>query len=178
MVRRLAEVSTGRNVRLAAGVGPLAQDAAELHRSIRHASHCAHWAELTRPGGAAATVTYEEVARLRLLPRAAVDDAGALGRLIDSLVEVVRYDLENGTELARTLDVFLTNSGHAAKSSAALFIHRNTLRQRIQRVEELIGHSPEEFEDWVTAGLAVRVVRESERDIAAAGRLLSARTMC
>lgn len=169
MVRRLAEVSTGRNVRLAAGVGPHAQDAAELHRSIRHASHCAHWAELTSPGGGA-TVTYEEVARLRLLPRAAVADAGALGRLIDSLVELVRYDLENGTELAHTLDVFLTNSGHAARSSAALFIHRNTLRQRIQRVEELIGHSPEDFEDWVTAGLAVRIVRESERDVAAAGR--------
>lgn len=169
MVRRLSDIGTAGNMRLAAGVGPLAQDAVELHRSIGHASHCAHWAELTSSGDRS-TVTYEEVARLCLLPRATMDAAGALGQLIDSLVELVRYDLENGTELARTLDIFLANSGHAAKSSAALFIHRNTLRQRIQRVEELIGHSPEEFEDWVTAGLAVRVVRESERDIAAAGR--------
>ena len=169
MVRRLNDATTWTGVRLVAGVGPLAQDGAELHRSIKHASHCAYWAELTHPGEGGA-VTYEDVARLRLLPKAAVQDGVSLGRLIDSLVQVVRYDLENGTELARTLDVFLANSGHAAKSAAELFIHRNTLRQRIQRVEELIGHSPEEFDDWVTAGLAVRVVRESEREISSVGR--------
>jgi hypothetical protein len=82
-----------------------------------------------------------------------------------SLGAVVQYDLENSTDLAVTLDSFLTNAGTVAKSADELFIHRNTLRQRIQRIEELIGKSPEHFDDWVSAGVAARLIRESEADI-------------
>lgn len=80
------------------------------------------------------------------------------------------HDIENTTDLAETLDSFLTNSRAAAKSSAELFIRRNTLRQRIQRIEELIGRSPTDLEDWVTAGAAVRLIRESEKEIAKPGQ--------
>lgn len=168
LVRRLRHLAARPDLRLVVGVSPVAQDAAELHAAIRHARRCTNWVELSAPdeGG---VIRYEDIAHLQLLPRAALKKVEDVRALIDALSDVVRYDLENGTELARTLDVFLTHSGSAAKSSAELFIHRNTLRQRIQRVEELIGHSPEEFEDSVTAGLAVRIVRESEDDIAAEG---------
>jgi cytochrome P450 len=40
---------------------------------------------------------------------------------------------------------------------------RNTLRQRIQRIEELIGQSPEHFEDAVIAGLAARLVNRARK---------------
>ena len=41
--------------------------------------------------------------------------------------------------------------------------HRNTLRQRIQRIEELIGQSPEHFEDAVIAGLAARLINRARK---------------
>jgi hypothetical protein len=164
LVGRLKELGRQPSIRVTAGVGPVAENMGEIHRAMRHALHCSYWAELVAPGEGA-IVRYEDVAHLRLLPRTALAMSGDLRGLITSLGAVVKYDLENSTDLAQTLDLFLTNSGSAAKSSSELFIHRNTLRQRIQRIEELIKHSPEAFEDWVTAGVAVRLIRESETEI-------------
>jgi DNA-binding PucR family transcriptional regulator len=108
-------------------------------------------------------VRYEEVAHLRLLPGVALEMSAPLKGLLDALSTVVRYDLDNGTDLAQTLDALLANSGSVAKTSSELFIHRNTLRQRIQRIEELIGQSPEHFEDWVIAGVAARLSNRTRK---------------
>ncbi len=164
LVGRLGELGRQPSFRLSAGVGPVGANIQEVHQAIRHALHTSYWAELAAPSEGE-IVRYEDVAHLRLLPRTALANAMDLRALIDSLGSVVKYDLDNSTDLAKTLDSFLTNSGSVAKSSAGLFIHRNTLRQRIQRIEELIGQSPENFEDWVTAGLAVRLINESETEI-------------
>lgn len=165
---RLKNLSGQPAIQLAAGISPIANDPVELFHALRHAQYCQYWAELAWPktGG---VVKYEDVAHLRLLPYSALERSTEVRSVVDSLTKIVRYDLENGTDLAQTLDVFLTYSGSAAKASSELFIHRNTLRQRIQRVEDLIGQSAEKFDDWVTAGVAVRLVRRSEEEIEAAG---------
>ncbi|MYU11081.1 GAF domain-containing protein [Streptomyces sp. SID8361] len=164
LARRLEDVGGSPNVQVTAGIGPTAGDMTELHRAIRHALMCSHWAELISPDEGS-IVCYEDIAHLRLLPSTALSMSSALRSLVDSLSTVVRYDIDNGAQLAQTLDSFLTNSSSVAKSSAELFIHRNTLRQRMQRIEEIIGQAPEKFDDWVTAGLAVRLIRESENEI-------------
>jgi len=164
LIDRVGEFGRQRRMKLTAGIGPEANDVKELHRALKHALSAFHWAELAEPASGT-VVRYEDVAHLRLLPRTALAMSADLKMLIDSLGAVVKYDLDNGTDLAQTLDSFLTSSGSVAKSSTELFIHRNTLRQRIQRIEELISESPEAFEDWVTAGVAVRLIRESESEL-------------
>jgi|GEM_PF-1589510 len=161
---RIREMKGLPPIRLIAGMGPVAPNVNEMHRGIRHAVFASHWAELAGPTEGT-VVRYEDVAHLRLLPRIVMEISPDLQSLLVSLGELVKYDLENGTDLAQTLDSFLTSSGSVAKSSAQLFVHRNTLRQRLQRIEELIGQSPEEFEDWVTAGMAVRLIRASEAEL-------------
>lgn len=164
ILERVAELGRRPNTRVSSGAGPIAASIPELHRAIRHAIHASHWAELVAPAEGT-VVAYEDVAHLRLLPRTAFTMSPDLKTLMASLGTVVKYDLDNSTDLAVTLDSFLTNSGTVAKSAEELFIHRNTLRQRIQRIEELIGTSPEQFDDWVTAGVAARLIRESEADL-------------
>jgi hypothetical protein len=44
-----------------------------------------------------------------------------------------------GTELARTLDVLIEHNFERAATAAALPVHRNTLRDRINRISELTG---------------------------------------
>lgn len=111
-------------------------------------------------------VLYEDVLHLRMLPAAALDMSGSLRSVLSMLGAVVSYDLENGTDLAQTLEAFFANSGSVARASEALFIHRNTLRQRLQRIEELIGQTPEAFDDWISAGLAARLIRMSRTELA------------
>lgn len=164
VVERLDKLDIRRGAGIAAGVGPLAGSLPEMHRAIRQAALAAQWASLAAPAEST-VVTFEDVAHLCLLPGAALAMSPSLRALLTMLSPVIRYDLDNGTDLAVTLEAFFTHSGSVARASEALFIHRNTLRQRLQRIVELIGQSPEDFDDWVSAGLAARLTRLSRTEL-------------
>lgn len=54
-------------------------------------------------------------------------------------VEFLRaYDQENNTELADTLRCYLENERNTQKSAQKLFIHRNSLMYRMDRIKELV----------------------------------------
>ena len=59
-------------------------------------------------------------------------------RHADALATVADYDRRRGSELLRTLESFLSYRGIVA-TARALFIHPNTLRQRLDRIEQLTG---------------------------------------
>lgn len=48
------------------------------------------------------------------------------------------YDEENQANLFETLDVYFANECDADATSKALFIHKNTLRYRIKKIEEIL----------------------------------------
>jgi DNA-binding PucR family transcriptional regulator len=50
-----------------------------------------------------------------------------------------QYDLKKGTELYRTLQAHLRCSGNLKMTAAELFIHRNSLTYRMERIVELTG---------------------------------------
>jgi GAF domain-containing protein len=76
----------------------------------------------------------------------------ALQRLADD-------DARRGSQLFRTLEVYLEQQGNARRASDALYIHRNTLRQRLRRIALLIDRDVREPGSWFELGLAVRLVR-------------------
>ena len=162
LIQRIGDLGRRPRMRLTAGIGPAASAPEQAHAAIQQALFASRWAELAASGGSA-VVRYEDVAHLRQLPGTALEMSAPLKTLLDALGAVVRYDLDNGTDLAQTLDALLANSGSVTRTSSELFIHRNTLRQRIQRIEELIGQSPEHFEDAVIAGLAARLVNRTRK---------------
>jgi GAF domain-containing protein len=59
----------------------------------------------------------------------------------DRLGPLIRYDAEHGTDLIRTLRAYFTVAGNMAKAASALYLHTNTLRQRMNRIGELLGDS-------------------------------------
>lgn len=54
------------------------------------------------------------------------------------LLVLERFDRENDTDLLRTLHSYLTCGRNATTAAADLYIHRNTLYQRMSRIESLI----------------------------------------
>jgi DNA-binding PucR family transcriptional regulator len=50
-----------------------------------------------------------------------------------------KYDAENGTSLIDTLDKYLIHVNDPVAAAEALFIHRNTLLYRINKIKELTG---------------------------------------
>lgn len=73
------------------------------------------------------------------------------------LADVTAYDAAHGSELLRTLRVFLDNNGSWSRCSQLLHVHVNTLRYRVQRVEELTGRDLADFSTRVDFYLALRL---------------------
>ena len=74
--------------------------------------------------------------------------------LLDPLVG---YDRDHGTELVATLEAFLACSGSWSKAAEAMFIHVNSLRYRIRRIEELTGRDPRSLTGQAALLLALRM---------------------
>jgi hypothetical protein len=74
--------------------------------------------------------------------------------LLDPLLA---YDRDHGTELVRTLEIFLACSGSWSKAADAMFVHVNSLRYRIRRIGELTGRDPGSLEDQAALLLALRI---------------------
>lgn len=67
------------------------------------------------------------------------------------------YDLEHGTELCATLQVYLEQAKSLAKTADILFVHRNTVRYRINRCMELLGNSLEDGNEIFAYILSLRI---------------------
>ncbi|OCA90304.1 PucR family transcriptional regulator [Pseudobacillus wudalianchiensis] len=57
----------------------------------------------------------------------------------DYLGKVIHYDKEHGQQLLETLKVYLNNNSSKQKTAKELFIHRQTLYYRLEKLEELLG---------------------------------------
>lgn len=85
-----------------------------------------------------------------------LDSGGPRDHLQAAVATVSAYDRERGAELLRTLDEYLSRGGSVAATARDLYIHVNTLRQRLQRIEELTGLEIA-AEDRLALQLAVRL---------------------
>ena len=74
------------------------------------------------------------------------DATGAVDRLAD-------YDRERQTALVRTLEEFLRRRGNISATAEALYVHPNTLRQRLRRIAELSGLDLRR-DDWLEVEIA------------------------
>ena len=80
------------------------------------------------------------------------------------LSPVLAYDSEHKTNLLRTLEVFLGCSGSWTKTAQRMFVHVNSLRYRVRRIEELTGRDLGSLADQVDLLLALQLMRETPDD--------------
>ena len=86
-------------------------------------------------------------------------DPDPVERAVGRLVEL---DGERGSQLFRTLETYLDRRGNARETAAALYVHRNTLRQRLRRIAAIIELDPTDPANWFDLMLAVRLHRFRE----------------
>jgi sugar diacid utilization regulator len=78
-----------------------------------------------------------------------------LGALLD-------YDARRGAEMVRTLAVYLECGGNYDETAAALVVHRNTVRYRLRRVEELSGVDLSDVDSRLNLHVATRALQVLE----------------
>ncbi|HEY2440695.1 MAG TPA: GAF domain-containing protein [Solirubrobacteraceae bacterium] len=137
------------------GVSEIRDDPADADGAYREARDAATIARaLLRDGGA---IGYSQVGAYRYLVQIGAGDAprdrmrAAVDRLID-------YDRRRRTALLDTLERYLSERRSVIESARALYIHPNTLRQRLGRIEELTGLDLD-VDDLLSLELAIKLAR-------------------
>ncbi len=145
----------GAAERVLVGVSEPRRGIAEGDHSLREAADAAHIARaLVRGGGA---LSYADLGAYKYLVRLPLDEAphdrhfAAIERLMD-------YDRRRRSQLVATLEQYLRDRRSNAVTARALYIHPNTLRQRLDRIEKLSGLDLGS-EDLLSLELAVKLVR-------------------
>lgn len=64
---------------------------------------------------------------------------GAVDHVLAPIRPLVEHDDRHGTALVRTAASYLDCDASIARAAAALFVHRNTVTQRLARIADLIG---------------------------------------
>jgi GAF domain-containing protein len=103
-------------------------------------------------------VGYDELGAHRYLLRIAQNGGGIRDATAEAVGRLAAYDEQRQTQLLLTLEEFLRRRGNISASAEALFVHPNTLRQRLRRIAELTDLDLR-VDDWLEIEIAVKLVR-------------------
>jgi len=149
-------------IRLTVGVSAPAEGVAALAGALHEAQSALRLAAIRAPAAGSApalavsVVTSDEVASHELLL------ASVPGSVLRSFRErllgpLLAYDERHRAELLPTLREFLACSGSWNACAATMYVHVNTVRYRIRRIEELTGRDLSRLDDQVDFFLALRI---------------------
>lgn len=118
------------------GIGRAVEDYTEIPRSYQEAQVALFTAASS--GRRGNVIAYKDLGVLPLLlqSRSQSDLEAFMHRHLDPLID---HDARKRSEMLPTLKSYLANNGHLQKTAAECSIHINTLKYRIQRMEELLG---------------------------------------
>ena len=136
------------------GIGRPTLDPLDLHRSFaeaRRALSIGRWAR-----GPGRVTAFDELGLDRLL--VVVPDAEAAAFCVGMLGPLEAYDAARGTTLVATLETFLATR-NAALAARRLYLHYNTLKNRLARIEEIIGPYIDDPDRCLSLALALRLRR-------------------
>ncbi|MDQ0642726.1 GAF domain-containing protein [Microbacterium murale] len=100
------------------------------------------------------------------LPYSAILDTDSLALsafLRDTIGAVRDYDAERGADLLGTLRAFMRNNASPTRTARALNFHTNTILQRLDRLDHILGSSWRDDERMFRLGIAVRLDELRER---------------
>jgi GAF domain-containing protein len=103
-------------------------------------------------------VGYDELGAHRYLLRIAQHGGGIRDVTADAVGRLASYDEQRQTQLLLTLEEFLRRRGNISATAEALYVHPNTLRQRLRRIGELTDLDLR-IDDWLEIEIAVKLVR-------------------
>ena len=136
------------------GVGRAALDPLDLHRSFgeaRRALSIGRWAH-----GPGRVTAFDDLGLDRVLVAVPATEAEAFCAGILGPLEA--YDVARGTTLVATLEMFLATR-NAALAARQLYLHYNTLKNRLAKIEEIIGPYLDDPDRCLSLALALRLRR-------------------
>jgi len=139
LAQELVDAFASRKLRLAIGIGSPFTQVSDLRRSYDEAINALGIGKKVDP--LQSVFEIGDLAGYYYLSRAA--DPGSLGELTSRVLgPLLRYDQEHGTVLTETLRFYFTCDGNVTETARRMYVHRNTLLRRLERIREVLGLDP------------------------------------
>ncbi|MYY85823.1 PucR family transcriptional regulator, partial [Streptomyces sp. SID335] len=140
------------------GISPVVAGLAELG----HARRLAELALRTCPPDTTGIVRLDQ----RMPTALVVSQPELAGRLVSEVLgEVLALEPADRAVLLETLDAWLACEGSAGRAAGRLYCHRNTVFNRLRRLEQLTSRSLARPRDLVEVSLAVEAHRLAQRQV-------------
>lgn len=139
---------------VAIGIGTVQPDVLGISVSYRQAQEAVLLGRRLSPGGRDAVHEYAVLEPHALIQHLPPDALTRFCRV--SLGPLAEYDEVSGGDLLRTLAVYLNCGGRLAATARRLFVHRNTVKFRIARIQALLGVDLTDGETVFRLQLALR----------------------
>ncbi|HUS93811.1 MAG TPA: helix-turn-helix domain-containing protein [Patescibacteria group bacterium] len=88
---------------------------------------------------------------------AELEDFPATHRFCEKIIgPLVHYDERHRSSLVKTIDAYFDYRGNISQTSERLFVHRNTLLYRLERIQEVTGQNLENPDERLALHLALK----------------------
>ena len=168
LIETVRAVAADRGERVAVGISNVCKGVASFPAGFDEAEHAL--LGLTVLGDGRGVLTYDELGPYKYLLRMSLD-GGVRDPHREAVARLAEYDRQRSTALLRTLEEFLRRRGNISATAEALYVHPNTLRQRLRRILDLTGIDLRR-DDWLMVEIAVKLVKLE--DALSTGALASA----
>jgi len=138
------------------GVGRRCTDVGSYLRGFAEAAEALRVAARKASGGVA---RFDDLGAMRYVVSMACPEEPLLDRYQEVVLRLAEHDLRRNTLLLDTLEMYLHCGGSLARAAGRLYVHRNTLVQRLERIQEIPGWEPRQSEHWLALQIAIKLWR-------------------
>ena len=150
------QMRTEHDIRLSIGIGNQCQSLSDYRRGFAEASEALQMGQSLNHDGS--VTHFNDLGVYRYLYKIArMDDLRDMYQ--DQVARIATYDRRKGTDLLDTLETYLECAGNLTKTSERLFVHRNTLIQRLERLQSLCDIDIQDRSNWLTLQVAIKVFK-------------------
>lgn len=142
-----------QDMKLYIGVSEVCSDIATIRNCYRQAQQSLSFSEKSREEVAISSFAKLGILRLVINEK---DITAIQGYCYDVLKPLIDIDNAKSTEYIKTLRVYLNNNCSLVKSAEELFIHRNTMVYRVEKLKELLNT---DFEDMNMKAECINVLK-------------------
>lgn len=146
------------NVELNIGIGTDCKEFKDFKKSISNAQKALSFFEFSNTHSKYNISDYRKMGLYRLFFE--MDNHQELTALYEeTLGKLIEYDSKNSTNLINTLEAYLDENANLIKTSEELFIHPNTLKYRIHRIEEILNCDIRNINKLLEFSMAMKIGR-------------------
>jgi purine catabolism regulator len=150
--QRLAETSP--DTRITVGIGWPGARLAGLRRSFAQAQEALTLAQTLFGGDR--VLLFGDLGLYHLLCRLqSCDELDEFYK--QTLAPLVEYDASHNTQLVATLEAFFAHHGNASQTAESLYLHRNSLLYRLERIRDISGLNLDDADDRFSLQLALKL---------------------